>query len=163
MLGITLMHEKILQGVTIGIVAGLAVYWLTSKHHADITGKSVNPNDYVPTLGDVRALRHGRGTCACCNCCGLGTPESIAAPLASDYVDCAPEHAAATSGWNLGVSLQLTCQGIDLDAIVHREETAAAFPLGIRGPNSTPRPIKLIQPISCNPDVPVVIECTEVI
>jgi hypothetical protein len=157
------MHEKILQGVTIGVVGGLIVYWLTSVHHADKSGRSAAAHDYKPTYGDIRSIRNGIGTDACCNCCGLGAPENVAIPLASDYLCCAPPHAAAISDWNIGVSLQLSCQGFDLDAIVHRNETATSFPHGLGGPDSTPKPIRLRQPISCNPNVPVTIECTEVI
>src|SRR6267142_4626781 len=121
------MHETILKTVTVGIVAGLAVYWLTSKHHADESGRAVGPHDYKPTFGDVRSIRRGRASSACCNCCGLSAPENTVVPLASDYLCCDPGYAPATSRWNLGVSVQLSCQGIELDSTVYREETGTSF------------------------------------
>jgi hypothetical protein len=157
------MHEKILQGVTIGVVAGLLVYWFTSKHHADCAGQNTSDGDYKPLYGDVRTVRFGSGTCACCQCCGLPVPENTSAPLATDYLDCAPQYAPAISKWNLGVSLQLSCEGIDLHSCITRKEMATSFPHGIMGPNTTPVPVKLGQRINCNPDVPLPVDCTEVI
>lgn len=157
------MHEKILQGVTVGIVAGLVVYWLTSRSHTD-GGKDVSPEDYKPLYGDVRTVRFGNGTCADCQCCGLPVPENTTVPLASDYLDCAPQYAPSTSKWNLGVSLQLTCEGIDLHSGITRKETGTSFPYGACvAPNTTPRPLQVTQRISCSPNVPVCVPCTEVI
>lgn len=156
--------DKILQGVTVGVVAGLFVYWLTSKHSADEYGPSTGPGDYKPLIGDVRTVRFGQGTCADCQCCGLPVPENTTVPLASDYLDCAPDYAPAISKWNLGLSLQLSCEGIDLHSCITREETGTSFPYGAEvRPNTTPRPIKIAQPIKCSSCVPVTIECTEVV
>lgn len=157
------MHEKLLQGVTVGIVAGLAVYWLTSRHHADCAGQNVSPDDYKPLYGDVRSVRFGSGTCADCQCCGLPSPQTTTVPLATDYLCGTPEYAPATSKWNLGVSLQLSCEGIDLHSCVTRKETATSFPFGPVNPRTTPRPLRITQQINCSPDVPVCVECTEVI
>lgn len=156
------MHETILKGVTVGIIGGLIVYWLTSREHGDY-GKSANPSSYNPLYGDVRSIRSGKGTCACCQCCGLPVPESTSTPLATDYLDCAPQHSPAISEWNLGVSLQLSCEGIDLHSCITRRETATSFPLGVSGPNTTPPPVKLLNSLSCNPDIPVTVSCTEVV
>lgn len=158
------MHEKLLQGVTVGIVAGLAVYWLTSRHHADSAGQNVTPDDYKPLYGDVRAVRFGSGTCACCQCCGLPTPENTSVPLAADFLCGAPQYAPPVSKWNLGVSLQLSCEGIDLHSGITRRETATSFPYGADvAPNTTPRPLKVAQRINCSPDVPATVECTEIV
>jgi hypothetical protein len=158
------MHEKILQGVTVGIVAGLAVYWLTSrKNHAEYSGRSTGHGEYKPLLGDVRTIRFGNPTCACCQCCGLPAPENNSTPLATDYLCCAPQYGPSTSKWNLGVSLQLTCEGIDLHSCVTRKETATSLPHGIAGRQDNPRPVKLTQGITCRPDVCVPVCCTEII
>jgi hypothetical protein len=157
------MHEKILQGVTIGIVAGLAVYWLTSKHSADSAGQNTSPGDYKPLLGDVRTIRFGSGTCACCQCNGLPVPENTSVPLASDYLDCSPQYAPSTSKWNLGISLQLSCEGIDLHSGITRRETATSFPYGGRPVNTLPRPVRLTQQVNCSPDVPLPVCCTEIV
>jgi len=158
------MHEKILQGVTIGVVAGMLVYWLTSKHHADYaSGKSGGPGDYKPTLGDVRTVRFGNGTCADCQCCGLPAPNSTPYPLAADYLDCQPQYAPSTSHWNLGVSLQLSCEGIDLHSCINRKETASSFPFSLEGPNTVPRPVRLTRKVSCSPQIELPVCCTEVI
>lgn len=157
------MHETILKTVTVGIVAGLAVYWLTSKHHADESGRSAGPQDYKPVLGNINSIRRGRPSSACCNCCGLGVPENIAAPLASDYLCCDYGYGPPTSKWNLGVSIQVSCRGIELDSTVYREETATSFPHGLAGPDTTPRPARLTQQLTCHPNVPVVVDCTEII
>ena len=154
------MHETILKTVTVAVVGGLIVYWLTSKHSAEYAGKHAPPDSYSPLYGDVR-MTTGKGTCACCQCCGLPVPENTTVPLATDYLDCAPNHRAAISEWNLGVSLQVSCKG--LDANVYREETATAFPFGVTGPRSTPRPVVVVNPISCNPCVPLQVCCTEVV
>lgn len=156
------MHEKIIQGVTIGVVAGLIVYWFTSKHTADGGIKSSNPSAYKPILGDVHTSR-GNGTCADCQCCGLPTPESISTPLASDYLCCAPKHAASISKWNIGVSLQASCAGIDLHSCIYRKETGTSFPYGTRGQKTTPRALRLGGKLSCAPNVPVTVDCTEII
>jgi hypothetical protein len=155
------MHEKILQGVTVGIVAGLAVYWLTSRNHEGF--QSSGPHDYKPLYGDVRAVRNGQPTCACCQCCGLDTPQNSSIPLATDYLDCSPEYAPPTSEWNIGVSLQISCGGVDLDSNIYRKETASTFPVGIAGRNSLPRPVIIAGSLSCSPDVPLSVECTEVV
>lgn len=157
------LHEKILQGVTIGVVAGLFVYWLTSSHHADCAGKNSSPGDYKPILGDVRTVRFGSPSCFC-DCAPLtsGTKNSPVL-LATDYLCGSPQYAEPTSGWNLGVSLQLSCEGIDLHSCINRRETGTSFPYGARGPNTLARPIRIPQQISCNPDVCVPVECTEVI
>ncbi len=155
------MHEKILQGVTVGIVAGLAVYWLTSRNHEGF--QSSNPRDYKPLLGDVRGIRGGQETSACCQCCGLFTPENTSIPLATDYLDCAPDYAAPTSDWNIGVSLQISCGGIDLDSNIYRRETGTSFPVGVQSRNSVPRPIIINGDISCTPDVPLSVDCTEIV
>ncbi len=156
------MHEKILQGVTIGIVAGLAVYWLTSKKHEGF--QSSNPREYAPLFGDVRAIRGGDPTAACCQCCGLVTPQNTSVPLAADYLCYPPDYAPPTSEWNLGISLQISCAGIDLDSTVYRRETATSFPHGVAAPNtSIPRPIAIAGTISCAPDVPLQVDCTEVV
>lgn len=159
------MHETILKTFTVAIVAGLAVYWLTAqKEHAEYAGKFGGPRDYKPTLGDVRTVRFGRPSCACCQCCGLVTPETTSSPLAADYLDCAPQYAPAASGWNLGVSMQITCEGLDLDAVVHREETTSTFPFTLRSnQRTTPLPARISQRISCSPNVPLTVDCTEVI
>ena len=158
-----MMHETILKGVTVGIVGGLIVYWLTSRHHANYSGRSADPNAYAPLLGDVRRIGTGRGTVADCNCCGLPAPENSTTPLAADFLDCSPEHAPAISSWNLGVSLQLSCEGIDLHSCITRKETASSFPLGIAGPDSTPPPAQLVNHLSCDPNVPITVSCTEVV
>jgi hypothetical protein len=157
------MHEKILQGVTVGIVAGLFVYWFTSGHHADCAGKNTGPADYKPLYGDVRTTRFGSGTCACCQCCGLVTPETTSNPLATDYLCGAPQYAPSTSKWNLGVSLQLTCEGIDLHSCITRKETGTSFPHGIRGPNTLAMPVRIPQQINCSPNVCLPVCCTEVV
>jgi len=155
------MHEKILQGVTIGIIAGLAVYWLTSRNHEGF--QSSRPGEYTPSLGDLRAIRNGTPTCAGLQCCGLETPSNVASPLASDYLDCAPIYSAPTSDFNIGISLQISCAGIDLDSNIYRRETASTFPVGIQSRNSVPRPLRIAGSLSCSPDVPLQIDCTEVV
>lgn len=154
------MHETILKTLTVGIVGGLIVYWLTSKDTAECAGKHAPANSYSPLYGDVR-FTGGNGTSACCQCCGLPVPENTSTPLATDYLCCAPPHAAATSEWNLGVSLQVSCRG--LDANVYREEMATSFPYDLRGQRTTPQPVKVIGPPSCNPCVPAQIDCTEIV
>lgn len=156
------MHEKILQGVTVGVVAGLFVYWLTSDHHADYAGKNSPPRSFKTAYGCIRETP-GRGTCADCQCCGLPTPENTTAPLAADYLDCSPQHAPAISNWNLGVSLQVTCGGIDLHSCITRRETGTSFPHGIGGPNTLAKPLKVSQQIQCNPDICLPVNCSEVI
>jgi hypothetical protein len=158
-----IMHEKILQGVTVGVVAGLFVYWMTSKHTADRQGQNTGPSDYKPLYGDVRTIRNGSGTCACCQCCGLVTPQNVSIPLASDYLCGAPAYAPSISKLNLGISLQLSCEGIDLHSCITRKETGTSFPYGVKGPNTNPRPIRVTQQINCHPDVCVPVCCTEVI
>lgn len=152
------MHEKILQGVTVGVVGGLIVYWLTSRR--DYRQENRNPNSYQPMLGDVRTAR-GRGTCADCQCCGLPVAETTSTPLAADYLDCAPEHEPAISGWNLGVSINTNC---GLDARVYTDRMRSSAPIGISGPNTYGRPIRIPNPICCNPqDIPGNVCCGEVI
>jgi len=155
------MHEKILQGVTVGIVAGLAVYWLTSCKHEGF--QSSEPRNYKPILGDVRGIRGGDPTCACCQCCGLVTPQVNSTPLSTDYLECAPDYAAPTSEWNIGVSLQISCGGLDLDSNIYRKETATTFPVGIQSRNSLPRPVRINGSLSCAPDVPLSVDCTEIV
>lgn len=155
------MHEKILQGLTVGIVGGLIVYWLTSGRHEGF--QSTQPGEYTPLYGDLRQIRGGTPTCACCRCCGLGTPETNSNPLASDYLCDSPDYAEPTSNWNIGISLQVSCRGIDLDSTVHRDETATSFPHGISGPNTNPRPLILANDLSCSPNVPLQVDCTEVV
>jgi len=153
------MHEKILQGVTIGVVAGLFVYWLTStrKHGFQTSG----PDDYSPLVGDVRGIRGGRGTCACCQCCGLPAPNTTTTPLASDYLYCTPDYRPATSEWNLGVSLNID-DGLHAD--VYAGHSASTDPHGMAGPNSVPRPVVIVSPLSCSPDVPGCgVCCTEIV
>jgi hypothetical protein len=155
------MHEKILQGVTIGIVAGLAVYWLTSRKHEGFQNSM--PQDYKPIYGDVRAIRNGTPTCASCQCCGLPTGQTCSIPLASDYLCCAPDYAPTVSDFNLGVSIQVSCAGIELDSKIYRQETATSFPYGVKGPNSVPRPVRIAGTLSCSPNIPVQVDCTEVV
>lgn len=155
------MHEKILQGLTIGIVGGLIVYWLTSRKQTGF--QDARPDRYAPLLGDVRAIRNGQGTCACCQCCGLPVPENTSVPLHTDYLCNAPDYAPPTSGFNLGVSIQVTCEGLELDSRIYRQETATSFPHGLAGPNSVPRPVVVAGRLSCNPDVPVSVDCTEIV
>jgi hypothetical protein len=155
------MHEKILQGVTVGIVAGLFVYWVTSKKQ--FGGNVTGHEDYKPTLGDVRTVRFGRPSCADCQCCGLRTPETTSAPLAADYLCGAPEYAPTVSKWNLGVSMQVTCEGLELDPNIYRQETASAYPHTLAGPNTVPRPVRIAQKISCAPNLCVPICCTEIV
>jgi hypothetical protein len=155
------MHEKILQGVTVGVVAGLMVYWLTSKR--EYGSNATLPQDYKPTVGDVRTIRFGSPSCACCQCCGLVSPETTTAPLAADYLDGAPQYAPTVSKWNLGVSLQISCEGLELDSKIYRQETASAFPHTLAGPNTVARPVRVSQVISCSPDICAPICCTEVV
>jgi hypothetical protein len=157
--------EKLLQGVTIGIVAGLAVYWITSvKHHANFAGKSNANGDYKPLYGDIRTVRFGNGTCACCQCCGLPTPENSSVALAADYLCGAPGYAPAISKWNLGVSLQFSCEAVGLHSCVTRTETGTSFPYGCGPrPRTTPKPLKLTQKLSCQPNICLPICCTEVV
>jgi hypothetical protein len=155
------MHEKILQGVTVGIVAGLAVYWLTSRNHEGF--QSSRPADYKPSYGDIRSLSNGIPTCACCQCCGLDAPSTVSIPLASDYLDCVHGYAPPTSDFNIGISLQISCRGIDLDGDVNRQETAVTFPVGVRSRNSVARPLNVSGGLCCSPDVPLQIDCTEVV
>jgi hypothetical protein len=155
------VHEKILQGLTIGVVGGLIVYWLTSRKQTGFQDSS--PKDYAPLLGDVRAIRGGMGTSADCECCGLCAPNATPYPLATDYLDGAPEYAPATSDFNLGISIQVTCGGVELDSKIYRQETATSFPHGLNGPNSVPRPVVVAGSLSCNPDVPLQVDCTEIV
>ena len=155
------MHEKILQGVTVGIVAGLAVYWLTANRHEGF--QSSDPHRYQPLLGDVRSIRGGQPTCACCQCCGLLTPQNTSVPLATDYLEDSPDYAPPTSDWNIGVSLQISCGEIDLDSTVYRRETGTSFPIGVESRNSVSRPIVIAGDISCSPDVALSVDCTEIV
>jgi len=165
------MHEKILQGVTIGVVAGLFVYWLTSKKEpTDYAYPGSRPQDYKPLIGDIRTVRFGKPSdvCCCASPCSLITHGQTYNPLAADYLPCGeiidtPEYQPATSGWNLGISLQLSCEGIDLHSGIDRKETATSFPYGIRGPNTLARPINIPQKFNDSPDIPVPICCTEVV
>jgi hypothetical protein len=155
------MHEKIIQGLTVGIVGGLIVYWLTSRKQTGF--QDSQPRQYAPLLGDVRAIRNGNGTCADCQCCGLEAPNATPYPLATDYLDYAPDYAPPTSDFNLGVSIQVTCGGVELDWKTRREETATSFPHGIKGPNSVPRPVVIAGTVSCHPNIPVSVDCTEIV
>lgn len=153
------MHETILKTLAVGVVGGLIVYYLTSqREHAHAT---TSPCSYKPNFGDVRTVRFGSPTCADCQCCGLPTPQNTTNPLAADYLDCYPEHAPATSKWNIGVSLQVSCDRIDAE--VFRKETATTFPHGVAGIRSTPPPLVINGDISCNPCVSLQIECTETV
>ena len=159
------MHERLLQGVTVGIVAGLAVYWLTSKHSADYAGpKNTRHSDYVPLIGDIRTIKYGQGTSADCQCCGLPTPQNTPVPLATDYLCNYPEHAPAIAGWSLGASLQLTHEGIDLHSCIQRKETATSFPHGLCGPNTIAKPILVRDQVTCaSQGSCATTDCTEVI
>jgi hypothetical protein len=153
--------DKLVQGLTVGIVAGLAVYWLTSRKK--FGGNTSDAEDYKPLYGDVRSIRGGVGTCADCQCCGLMPPSATPTPLAADYLCSAPPHAAAVSNWALGVSIQVTCEGFDLDSVVHRQETSSTFPVGVRGPDSVPSPVAIPNSISCHPEVCGTVDCVEII
>jgi hypothetical protein len=154
------VHEKIIQGVTIGVVAGLIVYWFTSRNETK-GFQSAKQNAYMPTVGDVRNMK-GMGTAACCQCCGLPAPDNSTIPLATDYLDCAPVYAPPTSNWNIGISMQLGHEKIEGGPVNYRE-VGSTKPYGVSGPNTVPIPITIQQPISCNPDVPIQIKCTEVV
>lgn len=151
------MHEKILQGVTVGVVAGLFVYWLTSRNHHG--QKVAGANSYMPLTGDLRSTR-GNGTSACCQCCGLPTPDTVSAPLAADYLCCVPQYAPSVSEWNIGVSMNLNC---GLCGKVYVDKMAASQPLGVSGPNTVPRPRRIQSPLVCNPCLPGQIPCGEVV
>lgn len=155
------MHETVLKTVTVGVVAGLLVYWLTSKHIADNSGRTAHPVSYTPLLGDIRCVPYGNGTQADCQCCGLPSPQNTVVPLATDYLCSYPEYAPPTSKWNLGVSLQVTCQG--LDANIYRTETATSFPHGVAGPKSTPPSVRISNAPVCDPEVCLQVDCTEII
>lgn len=152
------MHEKILQGVTVGVVSGLFVYWLTTRRQYGT--KEANPHAYMPLTGDVRKIHNVSGTSACCQCCGLPTPDTTSTPLAADYLNCAPEYNPATSEWNIGVSMNLNC---GLCGKVYVDKMAASQPAGVRGPNTVPTPRKITGPIQCNPCLPGQVCCSEVI
>lgn len=153
------MHETILKTLTVGVVGGLIVYYLTSRreyaHHSE------SPASYKPTFGDVRTVRFGTPTCADCQCCGLPAPNAVPYPLASDYLCCAPAYAAPVSKWNIGASIQLTCDKLDMT--IYRKETATTFPHGIAGIDSTPNGVELANRVSCNPDVHLQIDCIETV
>jgi hypothetical protein len=157
--------EKLIQGVTVGIVAGLVVYWVTSsKHLAKFAGKNTGSGDYKPLYGDVRTVRFGSGTCACCQCCGLVAPENTTTPLAADYLCNAPQYAPSVSGWNLGVSLQFSCEAVGLHSCITRTETATSFPFGCGPrPKTTPQPLRLTTKINCQPNVCIPVCCTEIV
>jgi len=155
------MHEKIIQGVTVGVVAGLMVYWLTNRKK--LGGMSASNESYKPSLGDVRTVRFGSPTCACCQCCGLVAPETTTNPLAADFLCDRTPYAPTVSDWNLGVSLQLTCEGIELDSKIYRQETASAYPHTLTGQNTVPRPIRLTKVLTCHPDICAPVCCTEIV
>ena len=152
------MHEKILQGVTVGVVAGLMVYWLTSKQRFAFS--SAPANAYSPLLGDVRALPHGTGTSADCQCCGLVPPQSTPSPLAADYLDTSVQHAPVISCVNVGVQPDDPAL---YSSIVHYDEMASTFPHGMAGQDTTPPRGVLVKKITCHPDVPAQLCCMEVI
>lgn len=152
------MHEKLLQGVTVGVVAGLAVYWITNRRKYGF--QTTAPNQYSPLTGDVRRIRNGSGTCADCHCCGLPVGENTAIPLATDYLCCAPDYKPATSEWNLGISLNLRC---GLDARVYADKMQSTDSFGANGPNTVPQPTKAANRLNCNPSVPGSVCCTEIV
>lgn len=152
------MHEKLLQGVTVGVVAGLAVYWLTNRRKYGF--QTAAANAYSPLTGDVRKIRNGRGTCACCQCCGLIPPETTSVPLATDYLSCAPCYKPPVSEWNLGVSLNIRC---GLDAKVYVDKMGSTVPYDLSGPNTVPQSTKAVSQLSCHPQVPGSVCCTEIV
>lgn len=152
------MHEKYLQAITVGVVSGLAVYWITSRRRYGF--QTAAANQYSPLTGDVRRVRKGIGTNACCQCCGLPTPETTSTPLAADYLDCAPCYKPAISEWNLGVSLNLRC---GLDARVYADKMQSTDSFGASGPNTVPQPTKAVNELTCHPAVPGQVCCTEVV
>lgn len=152
------MHEKLLQGVTVGVVAGLVVYWVTNRRKYGFQTSAAN--QYSPLVGDVRSVRKGVGTNACCQCCGLPAAETTSVPLATDYLDCAPDYKPPVSEWNLGVSLNLRC---GLDARVYADKMQSTDSYDLRGPNTVPQPTKAVNELMCHPAVPGQVCCTEVV
>lgn len=152
------MHEKYLQAITVGVVSGLAVYWITSRRKYGF--QTAPDGSYAPLTGDVRKIRKGMGTCADCHCCGLVTPENTSVPLATDYLCCAPDYKPPVSEWNLGVSLNIRC---GLDARVYADKMQSTDSFGACGPNTVPKPTKAGSTLSCHPQVPGQVCCTEVV
>ena len=140
------MHETVIKGVTIGIVSGLFVWWLTSKRGPYGASK------YNPTGGG--------GTCADCQCNGLPAPDTVTAPLAADYLDSAPRHEPAISGINLGISINTNC---GLDANVYANRMRSSTELGVGRNVAANRPVRVANPFSCNPCYPGSVCCGEAI
>jgi hypothetical protein len=159
------MHEKILQGVTVGIVAGLAVYWLTSSNRF-VCGRSSQQGQFAPLLGDVRAVNGGTPSYTLDHINGnLPVADNNEIPLATDYLNCAPQYSAPTSKWNVGVSIQTTCGAVCNCSLIYRKETASSFPHGIRGRGKITSPPVQLQgtPPTCQPNVSLQVECAEVV
>jgi len=150
------MNDKIIQWVTIGIVAAAFYYWLQSSRNLALE-KSANPHCYSPLLGDVRQTR-GRGTNACSDDISgnLVSPGNTPIALASDYLDCRPAYAPATSNINLAES-QNQCES--LDPVVHYDCMSSTDPFGLSGQSTIPVPVCFTQTPSCNPDVPLQADC----
>jgi len=152
------MHEKILQGVTVGVVAGLAVYWLTSRRHEGF--KASRADAYSPLTGCVRRTP-GTPVMHCCDCAPLiagtiNSPVLLSANHAADTTEYAP----SVSEWNIGVSMNLNdgfCGKVYIDKM------ASAQPHGLSGPNTAPKPGTNVAPLCCNPDVPGQVCCTEIV
>lgn len=141
------MHETLIKGVTIGVVSGLFVWWLTS--HREAYGAK---SKYTGSVGG--------GTCADCQCCGLPVPTSTATPLATDYLCNPPSHVPAISGWNLGVSINTNC-GLDASVYADRMRSSREFSVG-RNVRAT-GPTRVVNPLNCNPDFPGSVCCRETI
>ena len=159
------MHMRILQVATIGIIAGAVYFYLKqhqrSKYPTGVPGPSnmqrVNRDDYVPGMG-IHTVRGGSPVCTRCgNVEFVG--ENCAIPLASDYLQGAPDAIAAISQCNLGINRN------DGDNWrIRRQEVATSFPFGIRvGSVSIGARLILTDDLQCNPDINSCIPSTEVI
>jgi hypothetical protein len=156
------MHETILKTVTVGIVSGLFVYWLTSPRK--VGGKSAPPKNYSPLTGDIRRIPGGTPSAEYDRVEG-GLPTNCMTynALASDYLYDPTQIVPATSCWNIGISLQCQCRDRDLQDTVKREETASSFPIGVKGFNDNPVGGRYIKIPNCNPNICVPVCCVEIV
>jgi len=161
--------DTLVQAVVVGVISGLIIYYFTSPNRGSLAQESApsgsKPVSCESTLLRAAQLRGGTPSDVCCLCCStcrhLPSPYCGEIPLASDYLCCAPSHGAPTSRWNVGCSLQLSQPCLNREGKSVRMNAALAY--GICGPNSTPPLPRINRRITCNPNIPAVVCCTEVV
>jgi hypothetical protein len=160
--------DTLIQAIIVGVVSGLVIYYVTAPKQnclASMPASGSKPRATDSLLLGATQVTGGTPSDTCCLCCKscrhLSSPYCGEIPLASDYLCCAPSHGPATSKWNVGFSLQLSKPCLARVGTFDRMSSSTSY--GVGGPNSTPPLPQINRKVSCNPQVPVQVCCTEIV